>query len=161
MAEPKTIGRRSGGGAQLRLAHPLRWDEEIQQGFLAELARTANVTASARAVGMSEKTAYRHRAQDASFRAAWAAALDDGYAKLETMLLGRAMNGTFKAVWYGGKKVGRTKEYSDRLALQLLAVHRAAVMDGRRGSDPADVVAVRARIEEKLAEMNRRLGGEG
>ncbi len=75
------IGRRAGGGVQLRKASPTAWTVERQQEFLAELAGTCNVTASARAAGVSEKTAYRRRALDPEFRAAWDAAQDQGYAR--------------------------------------------------------------------------------
>ena len=156
------IGPRTGGGAQLRRPSSLTWPIEGQQEFLAELAATCNVAASARAVGISEKTVYKKRALDPEFRAAWDAALDQGYARLEMTMLRRATHGTFKTEWHGGKRVGRSKEFSDRLGFQLLNLHRASVMGRRQAAVvEGDAEAARARIEAKLAEMNARLGGGG
>lgn len=148
-----TPARISGRGAE-------RWTAEKQRLFLAELADTANVSASARAAGMPEASVYRLRRRSAEFRAAWAAALCEGYEKLELMLLDRAINGVVKPVWHGGKQVGSITEYSDRLALTLITAHRAAV-HGRGGAYDEEPGAVRARLEAKLSEMNRRMGGEG
>ena len=161
MAEAAAPGRRRGGGTQVRRPRPEHWNDTVQQAFLAHLAATANVSASARAAGMTDQTCYRHRRSDAGFRAAWAAALDEGYVRLEAMLLRRAINGTFKTVWHSGKRVGRQKEYPERLALHLMSRHRPAVMAGRAAAEEEDVAATRARIEARLAEMNRRLGGQG
>ena len=134
-----------------------RWTLDKQAEFLRHLADTANVTASARAVGMSEKGVYKLRMKSDAFRAAWASALTEGYVKLELMLLDRAMNGTRKAVWHGGKTVGETTEYSERLAMQLLSQHRTSVMTGApRGGRESDA-DLRARLAEKLDDMSRRL----
>lgn len=147
-------------GERLEPAVRLRWTAERQSRFLTELAATANVSASARAVGMSEASVYRLRRRSAAFCEAWIVALREGYDRLEMMLLDRAMNGVVKPVWHGGKQVGSITEYSDRLALTLIAAHRAAVRGGSAVmvEEPG---TVRARIEVKLAEMNLRLGGEG
>jgi hypothetical protein len=51
-------------------ARPERWTVEKQGAFLVKLAETANVRASARAVGMSEQGVYKLRARSAEFRAA-------------------------------------------------------------------------------------------
>jgi hypothetical protein len=137
-----------------------RWTIERQTRFLTELAATANVSASARAAGMSEACVYRLRQRSPEFREAWSLALREGYEKLELMLLDRALNGVEKPVWYGGKQVGSITEYSDRLALTLIAAHRASVRGGSAEcvEEPG---AVRQRFAAKLGEMNIRMGGEG
>ena len=68
-------------------------DEQIEAFFLA-LADTCNVVRSAKAAGFSAWWAYRRRKFDAAFRNGWAAAVREGYAKLELVLLERAMKGT-------------------------------------------------------------------
>lgn len=137
------------------------WTKVKRDAFLAELAATANVRASARAVGMSEGCVYRLRLRSTEFRRDWEAALREGYARLELVMLERAINGRDEA----GLNAGKMADYSDRLGLALLAAHRATV----RGEDaPAgktdrktDKGAARRRIEAKLAEMSRRMGGAG
>jgi len=82
--------------AQLRQASPQSITEEQIETFFSELADTCNVVRSAKAAGFSVNWAYRKRKMDAGFRAGWARAVAEGYAKLELVLLDRAMNGTVK-----------------------------------------------------------------
>ncbi|WP_106639907.1 hypothetical protein [Allosphingosinicella vermicomposti] len=131
------------------------WTAAKRKAFLAELAATCNVKRSARAAGMHESGVYQLRARSAEFRAQWAAALDEGYAKLELMMLERAMNGTMKKVTRAGGVVDRFREYSDATALQLLKAHK----DRRPPSSDMpeeDVEAVRKRILKKLEIVARR-----
>ncbi len=97
-----------------------------RETFLAELALTANVAASARAAEVAEAAIYALRRKDAGFRRAWLEALAEGYAQLELQLLERALFGTPKAARGAG---GR--EFSERLALALLSAHRDTVMKER------------------------------
>lgn len=135
-----------------------QWTRERQEEFLAELARTVNVRASARAVGMSEAGIYRLRLRSAKFRAAWAGALREGYARLELMLVERAIKGTPAKVAKPGEKARSVREYSDRLAMFLLTAHRATV-EAERALPARDPKAVCRRLEAKLAEINGRMGG--
>lgn len=136
------------------------WSAKREAVFLATLAETGNVLGAARASGLSSANVYKRRERSAAFRAAWAEALREGYVRLETHLLQRALNGVRKPVWYGGKKVGSVVEHSDRLALALIAQHRASV---GASAVPATVsiADVQATLTYRLAEMNRRLGGAG
>ena len=135
------------------------WTERKQKQFLYHLSWSVNVRASARAVSMSEPSVYRLRARSTEFRAAWDVALREGYARLEVVMLERAIGGTVKPIVSAGKVTGEMTEYSDRLGLSLLAAHRAAVHGVE--ANPGDPASARERIAAKLAEMNRRLGGEG
>ena len=139
-----------------------RWSVKAQRAFLAHLAETANVAASARKGKLSESTFRRRARADPDFAASWAAALREGYLKLEGEMLARALGGSTKDVWHGGKKVGQVREYNDRIGLALLNLHREAVTG--RDTPPAAPIPIeeaRARFRERLAEMNRRMGGEG
>ena len=139
-----------------------RWSAAREKAFLAALAETANVAASARKAKLAESTVYRHRQADPDFAARSAVALREGYLKLESMLLARALGGVTRPVWYGGKKVGAVREFDDRLGLQLLNQHRAAVTGSRDPPEaPIPIEEARARFKARLAEMNRRLGGSG
>lgn len=139
---------------------PVRWSAKRAARFLEELAQCSNVAASARAAGIAESTIYRRRLKDEAFRAEWQAALREGVSRLETMLLERALNGVEKAVWHGGKQVGSMREYSDRLALALLAAHRGALM-GDAAPSPASADELRAQLLQRFGDMNRAMGGDG
>lgn len=144
------------------VALPERWTPEKRREFLAKLAETANVRASARAVGMSVQGVYKLRARSSEFRKEWAAALREAYAQLEVMLLERALKGTRKPVFHGGAKIGSVTEYSDRLALTLLNAHHATVHGTAAAkATRRDAKAVQARVSAKLSVMNKRMGGKG
>jgi hypothetical protein len=95
---------------------------------LALLARTANVSLAAKAVGISRRRAYQLRARDAAFREAWNNAREEGLDCLEAEAWRRAVHGTrrAKAVYYQGRKVGADvdQEYSDTLLIFLLKAAR-------------------------------------
>jgi AcrR family transcriptional regulator len=127
------------------------WSKAKEAQFIDHLTATCNVAASLREVGMSDTTVYRHRKKSAHFRAAWDRALAEGYARLEAMLLDRAINGKRVLVERDGEHVEKV-EYSDSLALNLLAQHRRMVADIRAANvapreDPA---MVRSRIVAQI-----------
>jgi hypothetical protein len=136
------------------------WTAEKKATFLATLAATCNVSAAIRASAMSESSMYRLRTRSEEFRDQWEAALREGYARLELMLLERAMKGTAKPVFHGGAKVGEITEYSDRLSLTLLSVHRAAGVGPVARAAAVDPAELRQRIRDKLDEMNSRLAAD-
>lgn len=156
MAKGKTkLVLEGGTRPQVRVPRAGGWTVAKQKVFLSHLAATCNVTRSARAVGMHESGVYQLRARSAEFRAQWAAALDEGYAKLELMMLQRAMNGTVKKVTRAGGVIDRFREYSDATALQLLKAHKDRT---RPAADlpEEDVEAARKRILKKLEAIERR-----
>ena len=100
---------RGGPRPQLRAPRPYEWTAAKKARFIAELAGTCNVLASLRVVGMESGSLYKLRKRDAKFRAEWAEALREGYAKLEMMLLERAMNGTVRTVSRAGGSPARSR----------------------------------------------------
>jgi hypothetical protein len=141
------VGRKK---AQRREASPQTISDEQIETFFAELADTCNVVRSAKAAGFTANWAYRKRKTDAGFRAGWARAIAEGYAKLELVLLDRAMNGTVKRVASGGSE-RRIREYPNQLAMALLKRHSdlAGSIDNMLSEDEAE--EVRERILAKLA----------
>jgi hypothetical protein len=138
---------------------PAQWNEKRRTLFLEELALTSNAAASERAAEMAPGSAYRERRKSADFRAAWDEALAEGYTRLEFALLERAIEGTIKSSKKLDDGSTEVREISDRLGMALLAAHRASVMAVRaRVADPEDA---RAWLAAKLAEMNRKDGGNG
>ena len=106
-------------------------DEQVDT-FFEMLADSCNVALSARAAGFTAPSAYRRRRTDAAFRARWGQAVREGYAKLELVLLERAMCGTEKTVRGRGGDDSIIREYSNALAIALLRRH-AETVDGLDG----------------------------
>jgi hypothetical protein len=68
-----------------------RWSKALKAQFLDHLAATCNVSASARAIGVSGPAAHRLRRRDEAFASDWGAAIEAGYQLLETHLVGIAL----------------------------------------------------------------------
>lgn len=121
--------------------------------FLAELAATSNVSAAARAAGITTFTAYEVRRTNAEFNRAWQRALCEGYDHLELELLRRLREGEIKPA--AGAKKG-TRTYDNATALRLLAAHRDSVARERAMRDDEDAEAVVASLNAKLELMRQR-----
>lgn len=65
------------------------FDDALKEEFLEHFSTTANVAASAAAIGVAENTVYTHRRKDARFRADFWAALEQSLAKLTALRLQR------------------------------------------------------------------------
>lgn len=81
--------------------------DRARRKFLATLAETCNVSASARAAGIDRQTAYNWRDADEAFAAAWEQAVETAADKLEETAWDRA-----------------TIDKSDRMLEILLKAHR-------------------------------------
>ena len=84
----------SGGGRRVQIgrARAHQWTARVEARFLAALAATCNVKAACAEVGMHAPSAYAHRKRWRAFAAAWDAAIDEGYARIEIALLERGCN---------------------------------------------------------------------
>lgn len=129
--------------------------EQIET-FLATLADTCNVLRSAKAAGFSANWAYRKRKTDAAFRNGWAAAVREGYAKLELVLLERAIKGTPKLVRTARGTDRVMREYSTALAVALLKRHSEMADSAAEEPDADELDEVRERILEKLQRLKDR-----
>ena len=120
---PRLRARRSG------------WTEARQRGFIAALARCGSVSAAAKHVGMTPRTAYKllDCPGAESFAAAWDAAIDQGFARVETDALDRALNGSFVPIYRRGKLSRVEHRRNDRLAIALLS-GKDKNIDGYRAS---------------------------
>ena len=82
-----------GGVGAPRLERPgAPLDEGAIERFLDTLAATANVRRAAGAAGATPQGFYSRRRRDDGFRLAWDAALESGRARLESLLLARAID---------------------------------------------------------------------
>jgi hypothetical protein len=120
-----------------------RW----RRAFLATLAETSNVAASARAAKVTTARAYEARRKDPQFYREWQEALCEGYEHLEMSLLHRLREGEIKRA--AGAKVG-VRVFDNATSLRLLVVHRESVTRQqaiRRNDDARTVIAeINARI---------------
>jgi hypothetical protein len=127
-----------------------------QQAFLEHLAATCNVTASAREAGVVPGTVYAHRMKNPDFRDGWRAALEQGYARLEAMLLERATSAAGRFEVAGDKEVDAPFDWDK--AMDLLRQHQRGLAGGtpdnrqRPGRVPIEA------LTEKLVRKIKALG---
>ena len=129
--------------------------------FLATLAETCNVVRSATAAGISSSWAYKLRRRDAAFRTGWAQAVREGYAKLELVLLERAMKGTPRAIKLRGGGERIIREYSTPLAVALLRRHAETADSAAYEPGEDEMRELRDKILAKLERVRKRDGGDG
>jgi hypothetical protein len=141
---------------QLKKQAKRDWSKAKAARFLSVLAETCNVSEALRQSGGPLSVAYRRRKMDAGFRAAWAEALGVAYARLEMMLLERAFNGTEKVVRRKDGSEEMMRDYSDKLGLTLLRMHRDAAIEADSEMAPADVDEIRERLVRKLQRLKKR-----
>lgn len=132
------------------------WTKARRREFLECLATSMNVRASARAVGVSEQSAYRLRARDEDFRAGWREAIAEAYERLELEMLRRAIGGEDEAE--AAAKAG-ARNPDARLAMFLMKMHRETARGARNDEEIADDAGMAGdALEAKLADMRERMG---
>lgn len=121
VAVPRRRNRRNG------------WTEETQRAFILALSDCGCVTAAARAVGMSARSAYRLLDAEGadSFAAAWDQAIARGVERLRETAFKRAFEGSWVPVIRKGRLVRFEHRLNDRLAIGLLSGRRASIADQR------------------------------
>lgn len=95
--------------------------------FLEALARTGSVVGAAAKAKVHRSTAYELKSADPAFAALWAEAEAVSVELMEAEARRRAVEGTLRPVFQGGKKVGEVLEYSDTLIIFLLKARRPDV----------------------------------
>lgn len=159
-----TIVRAPGKGrAQVIRSSGKRWTDRAEDVFLAHLATTANVRASAAVAGFSATTLYKRRMAWPGFAARWNTALEQGYVRIEALLIERATATLSGDIGVGGKDgppvgedivlTGPAMTVAE--AMNMLKLHRAAVRGGppqryKDWSAPLDLDAIRASIHRKI-----------
>lgn len=113
--------------------------------FLAALAETSNVAASAAFAGIKKHKAYRLRRDRPEFARQWYAALAEGYEHLELETLQRLRHG----IPADGPK------FDIANALRLLAMHRDTVARERSHAGNWDEASVLASLNAKLESMRQ------
>ncbi len=151
---------KSKNGPQKRTGRKSDWTEAKAAKFIQVLADGCNVSLAARAIKRSIGSVYVQRTKDAAFRAQWEQALAIGYARLEMMMLERALHGVEKAVKLSNGESRIMREYNDRVALALLRQHRDSVGAIESRLDEEDYQEACERIIDKLARLRERDLGE-
>lgn len=141
---------------RLRAKDARSWTKIKERRFLEALAESCNVKLAAKAAGVSYSAVYVRKAKDAAFRSGWDRALATGYAQLELMMLERALHGVEKIVVARDGSQSVMREYSDRVGLALLRMHRdsAAIADAEHGAE--DVAEAAERILSRLKRIQER-----
>lgn len=151
-------------GSQLVATAGKRWSDEAETLFLDHLAATANVTASARACGFTNAAIYRRRRKDAAFQKRWEAALAQGYAHVEALLVQRAIE-ALEGVTPDPDTPILIREMTMRDALALLGHHRRTIEGGprsrRQWARPRSLDEVRDSILRKLEAIEPARRAEG
>jgi len=130
--------------------------DEQRQAFLDALAGSCNVRQAAAEGGFAPSTAYKIRQRDAAFAAAWQAAIETGYVRLETALVERAILTIETSRDDAPDAPPAVGAMTVAQAIDLMNKHRASVEGGR-----AKRVRLNARqrptAEETDAEILRRI----
>lgn len=136
-----------------------RFNAATRKSFLGHLARTANVSASARVAGIASDAVYAARRRLPDFRTEWSEALAEGYVRLETELLAEALQ---RASSKTPDAMLKAKAQKQRLQLGLLNAHRGAAKGNAKPvSAPAqlaDLPTLKAQLILKLTQMRERAG---
>jgi hypothetical protein len=114
--------------------------------FLDMLAETFNVSASAKAAGVTTSRAYKVRRCEPDFARRWNEALLKGYEHLEMETLHRLRAGTGKD----------DPKYDTANALRLLAMHKENAAKEKARQEEMDEDAILASIDAKIDAMRAR-----
>jgi len=128
-----------------RFGAPKNWREK----FLACLAETSNVTASAECADISLSWVYKTKREDFGFAEAWLDALCEGYDHLEMELLCRLRHGEARDV--------PAIKYDNATALRLLLAHRDTRARQMAKKENVTAEEIRASLDRKLAALREQV----
>lgn len=97
------------------------WSAARQRLYIETLAETGSVHLSAKAAGLSARSAYALRVRSPAFSAAWDAAQQLAVGRLSALAFDRAIHGRVEQVYHQGELVGEKRVPSERLLMWLLA----------------------------------------
>ena len=129
------------------------WTAAKERRFLEALATCCNVKLAAKTAKVSTSAVYVRRSRNASFRTAWDGALATGYAQLELMMLERALHGVEKVIVARDGTRTVMREYSDRVALALLRMHRDTAKLADEPTDDVEYEEARERIVARIERL--------
>ncbi len=156
------VTRASSAGAPAGGSKPVkRWSPAAEMRFLDALAATSCVKFATAEAGFSKVTVYNRRRTDPGFAASWQAALEQGYARIEMLLVQRAAE-VLEGFAPDPDAPFPAMTVAD--AIRIVQLHRGAAKEGVRTRRwrrrPRSLDEVRASILRKLdaIEAARRAG---
>jgi hypothetical protein len=93
------------------------WNAARQRLYIETLAETGSVHLSAKAAGLSARSAYALRVRSPAFSAAWDAAQQLAVGRLSALAFDRAIHGRIEQVYHQGDLVGEKRVPSERLLM--------------------------------------------
>ena len=97
------------------------WNAARQRLYIETLAETGSVHLSAKAAGLSARSAYALRVRSPAFSAAWDAAQQLAVGRLSALAFDRAIHGRVEQVYHEGHLVAEKRVPSERLLMWLLS----------------------------------------
>ena len=143
--QDQIITSRPYGGVQAAKARGTAFGATRRTCFLEHLAATCNVKASALAAGVSPQCVYQARMRDEGFRAGWAEAIEQGYARLEARALAEACPATVTMI--DGDLIVDEGPIDRELTWFLLREHAKGIAGIARAPAPALASAPWAAVE--------------
>jgi hypothetical protein len=131
--------------------------DEAQRIFLKQLSITGDVIAAAEQAGHEDTAFFMLRLSGVAFAAQWDAAMEFAYLRLESALVAYALRAATK---HAASSDLRIMAAQHRLALNLLAAHRASKGRAKRGPYSAHANA-RGALLTKLDLMRQRAENRG
>jgi hypothetical protein len=122
------IVRMKDGRLQMRRAEPGRLTREAEQGFLAALSATCNISLSAAAVGACHSAFDRRRRKDPAFAREMRLALQRGYEQLEMALLASGLPGSHEQDDWRSNDPPAIPPMTANQALQLMYLNQKAAL---------------------------------
>jgi hypothetical protein len=128
------------------------WTELAQRAFIAALEECGCIARSARAVGMTPRSAYRLLEADGadSFAAAWDQAIARGFERVRGEAMMRALHGSWVPVVRRGQVVRMEFRHNDKLAVGILSGR-----DGRAIVERREQAVSRRKYRLRLKELDR------
>lgn len=144
------------------------WPKEKEVIFFRELGIVCDLGSALKAAGLARRSAdvQERLKTDPDFLAKWEAALGAGYALLDLEMLGRGRFGDDRPE-PKTEPEKRLRQLPTSAALQLLRLRHARIKGQAAGGGAPrprprlDARAIRKRLQAKLSDFNRRMGGEG
>lgn len=132
------------------------WTDEKREIFLKSLEECPIINRAISKIRISRSFLYKFRSENPDFAAEWDAAKDRGIDALEDEAMRRALVGTDKPIYQGGKKVGTVREFSDTLAIFLLKGNRPNKYRDRHELSGADGMPLSAGLVQIVIPDNGR-----
>jgi hypothetical protein len=155
-------GWEAGGRRTPRPRHD-GFSEERKQLFLVALRRGDSVLTACAIIGISNRTAYRHRERDPEFARNWDLARQMSRTPLELAAFQRGVTGIEEPVYRYGKLSHTTRRLSDAALMKLLAAEQPEKYGRAAGLGPLiDRLETRidAQVTAEVAALGEALEGE-